>query len=108
MVASFTSEEAAMNIRMLSLALGCSALFFSSAQAAITVIGPGPAQICYQAAEMEASASDYMTYCNQALASVLDNDERAATFIHRGVLRLSVNDFDSAATDFKSGLALNS
>jgi len=96
-----------MNIRMLSIAAGCAAFLSSPTQAAITVIGPGPAQICYQAAEMEASASDYLTYCNQALASVLDNDDRAATYINRGVLKLSVNDFDSAALDFKAGLALN-
>lgn len=96
-----------MNIRLLSAFAACTAFFVSSANAAITVIGPGPAQICYQAAEMGASPSDYMTYCDQALAGILTNDDRAATLINRGVLRLSVNDYESAASDFQRGLALN-
>lgn len=97
-----------MNIRMLSAT--CAACFvslFSSAQAAVTVIGPGPAAICYQAAEIGASPSDYMTYCDQALAGILSTDDRAATLINRGVLRLSVNDYNAAQADFQSGLALN-
>jgi len=96
-----------MNIRLLSAAVACAALFASSADAAITVIGPGPAQICYQAAEMGGSPSDYIAYCNEALAGVLTNDDRAATLINRGVLRLSVNDYDAAAADFRNGLSLN-
>ena len=96
-----------MNVRMLSAAAACAAFFFSPTQAAVTVIGPGPAQICYQAAEMTASASDYMTYCDQALAGILSTDDRAATFINRGVLKLSVNDYNAAAADFQSGLTLN-
>ncbi len=41
-----------MNISMLSAAAACAAFFVSPVHAAITVIGPGPAQIFYQAAEM--------------------------------------------------------
>ena len=96
-----------MNIRMLSAAVACAAFFFSPAHAAVTVIGPGPAAICFQAAEMQASASDYMIYCDQALAGILSSNDRAATFINRGVLKLSVNDYDAAAADFQSGLAIN-
>jgi tetratricopeptide (TPR) repeat protein len=96
-----------MNIRLLGTVAACATLFFTSANAAISVIGPGPAQICYQAAEAGASPSDYMTYCNQALAGTLSSDDRAATLINRGVLKLSVNDFEAAAGDFKSGLAIN-
>ncbi|MBL6853574.1 MAG: tetratricopeptide repeat protein [Alphaproteobacteria bacterium] len=96
-----------MNIRVLSAAAVCAAFFVTPADAAVTVIGPGPAAICYQAAEIGASPADYMTYCDQALAGMLTNDDRAATFVNRGVLRLSLNDFDAAAADFRSGLALN-
>ena len=96
-----------MNTRLLSAILVGAACFASPTSAAITVIGSGSAQICYQAAEMGASPSDYVAYCNEALAGVLTNDDRAATLINRGVLRLSINDYDSAADDFQRGLALN-
>jgi tetratricopeptide (TPR) repeat protein len=82
-------------------------LFLSNAQAAVTVIGNGPAQICYQAAENEASPADFMTYCNQALAGILTQADRAATYVNRGVLRLAMNDNDAAAADFQAGLAIN-
>jgi tetratricopeptide (TPR) repeat protein len=103
------SEEAAMNTRF-SLALAAAAgatLMFSNAQAAVTVIGSGPAQLCYQAADAGASPADYMTYCNQALAGTLTEGDRAATYVNRGVLKLSMNDNDSAAGDFNAGLAIN-
>jgi tetratricopeptide (TPR) repeat protein len=107
MMMPFTSEEAVMNIRVLSAAAACAALFLSPANAAVTVFGSGPAALCYQAAEMGASPADYMTYCDQALAGMLTTDDRAATFINRGVLKLSINDFDAAASDFQAGLAIN-
>jgi tetratricopeptide (TPR) repeat protein len=93
-----------------SLALAAAAgatLFFSNAQAAVSVIGSGPAQICYQAADAGASPSDYLTYCSQALAGALSEADRAATYVNRGVLRLAMNDNDAAATDFSAGLAIN-
>ncbi len=96
-----------MNIRVLSAAAACAVLLVLPAHAAVTVFGSGPAAICYQAAENGASPSDYMTFCDQALAGMLSKDDRAATLINRGVLRLSVNDYNAAAADFESGLALN-
>jgi tetratricopeptide (TPR) repeat protein len=98
-----------MNIRfpLALIAAAGATLFLSDAQAAVTVIGAGPAQICYQAAENGGSPADYMTYCNQALAGVLTEADRAATFVNRGVLQLAMNDNAAAAEDFHSGLAIN-
>src|SRR5438309_1211434 len=59
-----------------------------SANAAVTVIGSGSAQLCYDGAENGGSASEYLFYCNQALNSWLSTHDRAATYINRGVLRL--------------------
>jgi tetratricopeptide (TPR) repeat protein len=103
------SEEAVMNTRFplaLIAAVGTT-FFFSSAQAAVTVIGSGTAEICYQAAENGASPADYISYCNQALAGSLTPADRAATLVNRGVLRLAMNDNDAAAADFNAGLAIN-
>ena len=43
----------------------------------------------------------------EALAGVLSTDDRAATFINRGVLKLAMNQVQSAADDFNAGLAIN-
>jgi tetratricopeptide (TPR) repeat protein len=98
-----------MNTRIpLALITAIGATFLlSEAQAAVTVIGSGTAQICYQAAENGASPADYITYCTQALADSLTPADRAATYVNRGVLRLAMNDYEAAAADFHAGLAIN-
>jgi tetratricopeptide (TPR) repeat protein len=78
-----------------------------SADAAITVIGSGPAQLCYEGAENGGDAGEYVAYCNQALNTVLSVRDRAATFINRGVLRLTLNEVNAALSDFDSGLGLD-
>jgi tetratricopeptide (TPR) repeat protein len=77
------------------------------ANAAETVFGAGPAQFCYQAADQGLPARDYMTYCNQALNGFLSNDDRAATYVNRGVLELSLAEINAAQDDFNAGLAIN-
>lgn len=91
-----------------ALAALAAAFFTTHANAgAITVLGPGPAQICYQAADQGLDAGDYLTYCNQALAGSLNDRDRAATYINRGVLKLSLNEANSAQDDFNAGIAIN-
>jgi tetratricopeptide (TPR) repeat protein len=77
------------------------------ADAAVTVIGSGDAQLCYTGAENGGDAGEYITYCNQALNSVLSIHDRGATFINRGVLRLALNEANAALADFDSGLAID-
>jgi tetratricopeptide (TPR) repeat protein len=98
-----------MNIRIPSILLAAAgiALFCTPAQSAISVIGSGPAELCYQGADTGASPMDYLSYCDQALAGTLSASDRAATFVNRGVLRLAINSIDAAAADFNAGLAIN-
>ena len=98
-----------MKLRALSalFAAGAATLLFTPAQAAISVIGSGPAELCYQAADTGQSPFDYMSYCDQALAGQLSTADRAATFVNRGVLKLNMNSIDAAAADFDAGLAIN-
>lgn len=83
-----------MNIRTFSTALlgSLAAIAFmpAAAQAAVTVIGSGPAQLCYDGAENGGDPMEYITYCNQAINSILSPRDRAATFINRGVLKLAL------------------
>ncbi len=91
-----------------ALAASAMALVTTHADAgAITVLGPGPAQTCYQAADEGRSAGDYLTYCDQALAGQLTPHDRAATYINRGVLKLSLTEVNGAQDDFNAGIALN-
>ena len=98
-----------MNKRLIPvlIAAGAAALLSSTAQGAVSVIGDGPAQLCYQAADTGQSPLDYMSYCDQALAGTLSSADRAATFVNRGVLKLSINSIEGATADFNSSLAIN-
>ena len=96
-----------MNFRIALVASFTALLAAPSAQAAITVIGGGPAELCYQGADSGTSPSDYIIYCNMALAGTLNTTDRAATYINRGVLKMAISKFDSAAEDFTQGLAIN-
>lgn len=78
-----------------------------SASAAVTVIGSGPATLCYEGAESGGDPGEYIWYCNQALNTVLSIHDRAATYINRGVLRLGLNESTAALADFDAGLGID-
>jgi tetratricopeptide (TPR) repeat protein len=98
-----------MTVRLISAtAVAFGALLFATgAQAAISVLGGGPAEMCFQAADNGQSPFDYIMYCNQALQGTLSATDRAATYINRGVLKLALSNTDSAANDFLAGLKIN-
>ncbi|HWA89350.1 MAG TPA: tetratricopeptide repeat protein [Rhizomicrobium sp.] len=82
-------------------------LLAPAAQAAITVLGPGPAQECYQIAENGGDLRDGIARCSFALSTALSITDRAATFVNRGVLRLGLHENELALADINSGLALD-
>lgn len=97
-----------MTVRMLfAIALGAAASFSVPADAAVSVMGSGPAQLCFEAADSGGSPFDYMSYCDQALAGTLSRADRAATFVNRGILKLDMNALDGASADFAAGLAID-
>ena len=97
-----------MNVRILTaFCAAAAAMICAPAQAAITVFGSGPAEICYHGAESGSSPFDDIKYCNEALGGILSIADRAATYVNRGVLRLAMNNYDAAAADFDAGLAIN-
>ncbi len=80
-----------------------------TARAAETVIGNGPAEDCYRAAENGSPAPrDSITFCDEALASILAPRDRAATYVNRGILKMGTNDSTGSLTDFNSGLQMRS
>ena len=90
-----------------SLALAATSMTSPVLAGAVTVLGPGPAQTCYLAADQGLPAGDYLQYCNMALAGTLTDRDRAATFVNRGVLKLTMNEANGAQDDFNAGLAIN-
>lgn len=78
----------------------------TSAEAAIWVVGEGPARDCYIAAVNDRQDRNSIELCDLALNhDFLIRRDRAATFVNRGVLWLrrgedarALSDFDSAAS----------
>lgn len=99
-----------MRSRLLkALCVGAVAGAFSAsgAQAAVTVIGSGSAQLCFQAADNGRATREALDFCNDALLGALTRDDRAATHVNRGVLELAMMQINAAQDDFNAGLAIN-
>lgn len=81
----------------LALAMG----FAGGAQAAVTVIGGGLAELCSKAAISGESDARFDDVCTMALESeYLNSKDRAGTYVNRGVLRLRRAAYKIAERDF--------
>jgi tetratricopeptide (TPR) repeat protein len=83
------------------------ALFASpAAHAAVTVLGQGLAQSCYEAAEYGGNPKDGVITCTIALQTeALGKNDKAATLVNRGILRSRAGDHEDALIDFNEGLS---
>lgn len=86
---------------------GVACALASNANAAVTVLGPGPAQECFDFAENGGDMHEGLIRCSFALESTLSVPDRAATFVNRGVLRLGLHQNEQALADINSGIALD-
>lgn len=91
----------------LLVATAIAVLIGRDAGAAVTVLGPGPAQECYGYAENGGDLHDGIARCSFALAGDLDNATRAATFVNRGVLYLGQHESEKAIADINEGIRLD-
>lgn len=94
--------------RILAAALFAgAALFSTAADAAVEVLGDGPARLCFLAANDGRYSADDVAICTRALTSELVvGRDRAATYINRGVIRLARREYDDAIADFGEGIAV--
>ena len=76
------------------------------AVASIVTIGTPLAQDCFAWAERRDPRPDALETCNRALSEPLDLENRAATLVNRGVIRLIHNDLAGAEADFDAAIAL--
>jgi len=83
-------------------------LLASSANAAISVLGNGLAQDCFQAAEFGGDPKDGVATCTTALEeTALTTRDRAATMVNRGILRSRIGDLTGALDDYNHGLTVD-
>lgn len=94
-------------MKALSLALAAAlGIPAATATAAIVTIGNPLALDCYNWAESRDPRPDAVETCSRALKEPLDVDDRAATLVNRGVLRMIHKDLAGAEGDFNAALAL--
>ena len=87
-------------------AIGLSAS--SPANASIMTIGGSLARDCFEAAEARNATSQNLASCDRALVEeALMTDDRVATYVNRGILRLVTGDFPHADADFDRAIAIN-
>jgi tetratricopeptide (TPR) repeat protein len=81
----------------------------SAAQAAVTVIGGDFANACSRAAVVGESDLSFEALCNDALDyELLNQRDRAGTFVNRGVMRLRRLSYEDARRDFDAAVKLQS
>jgi tetratricopeptide (TPR) repeat protein len=97
-----------MRIAFLAAAAVPALLLAGQAQAAITVIGSSPGYSCYQRAVANDGSGDALNQCDMALsAGVLSFQDEVATFVNRGIVKLSGGRHESAIADFDRAIQLN-
>ncbi len=93
--------------RTLWLGAAFAALMLASqANAATTVVGPGPAGTCYQAALHERSDTRALRTCDEALDGYLNTADRAATHVNRGIIHNERGEYSLALVDFELAIGL--
>ncbi|HEX8697584.1 MAG TPA: tetratricopeptide repeat protein [Myxococcaceae bacterium] len=80
-----------------------------SAEAAVKVIGRGFGSVCYEYAKAGQASREGVEACNRALSEPsLSPEDRAATFVNRGILQMYAKDFAQALASYDEALKLES
>lgn len=85
--------------------LPAAALAASPASSNITVLGNTLARTCYEAADSNRDYMDGLRHCDQALQQSLFENDRVATLVNRGILRMRVGNLEGALEDFDEAIA---
>ncbi len=77
--------------------------------AAVTVLGNGWAQSCFEYAEFGGNSRDGIEMCSNAIEqAALPVKDLAATYINRGIIKSRTDDTTGALADYDRGLSLDS
>ena len=91
------------------LAVGAAAVIATyPASAQVKALGGSFAQGCYHAAAEPRATLETLTTCNRAFdRENLSYDERFATYVNRGILKMIRSEYVAALTDFDSAVAMS-
>ena len=79
----------------------------ASAAESVTRFGSTRAQDCFHAADAHRQSREGIATCDAALSEdLLSKEDRAATLVNRGILRVLQKDNEGALADYAAGLAL--
>ncbi len=78
----------------------------AAASAALIVLGDGDARQCYLAAEYKSAPRASIALCTRAIEEgALNSQDRSATLVNRGIVRMWAADNRGAIADFDTALA---
>src|SRR5687768_2966411 len=77
----------------------------ATASSNIQVLGNTLARTCYEAADSNRDFMDGLRHCDQALQQSLFDNDRVATLVNRGILRMRIGNLDGAIQDFDEAIA---
>ncbi len=97
-------------MRLLSLVSGCAlaaGLFAAPAAASVMVVGNSPGYTCYTLARAQDGTPSALRRCNEAMKSdLLSFNDRVATYVNRGIVRMHGGDNQGAVADFDEAIAM--
>lgn len=95
-------------MKALVLAAGAAGLAATlPASAAVVTVGNSLARSCYEAAEVRSATPQKLSDCDRALVEEsLTFDDRFATHVNRGILRMVKRDFVGAEDDYNRAIAM--
>jgi tetratricopeptide (TPR) repeat protein len=89
-------------------ALAACAFPLSAANASVLTIGSGAARACYEASERHDSSPGAIASCDRAFAEeALDQKDRVATLVNRGILHYLNNNLVAAHADYDQAIRLD-
>lgn len=75
------------------------------AMAAVSIVGAGYAKSCFEAAETNRPLREALRVCDNALEDdALGADDRAATFVNRGIVQMQARNLDAAIADYDAAI----
>jgi tetratricopeptide (TPR) repeat protein len=96
---------------MKALVLAVSAVAFTAAlpaHAGVSVLNGSFAEACYKAAEQHNITLESMNTCDRAFSDqALSSQDRLATYVNRGIVRMLRSDYDRAHDDFSNAMQMD-
>ncbi len=87
--------------------LAGAALVPVSADAAVRVIGSGDGRLCFEYAKAGHASQEGIETCDRALAESQSDEDRAATFVNRGILHMYAKELERALASYEEAIKVS-